>query len=97
MRKDIEAPDLGTIKDFFRFYSTISTPNNPTGLPTTDSINSNAERFFAGFERVTETEISEEDRSKVYHVSRVTTKRILANIHTVGAENPLSRRPRLEL
>jgi hypothetical protein len=30
LRKDVEAPDLVTIKDFFRFYVKTSTPHNPT-------------------------------------------------------------------
>ena len=32
LRKDVEAPDLVTIKDFFRFYVKTSTPHNPTNL-----------------------------------------------------------------
>jgi len=37
--------------------------------PTPDSINTIAEWFFAGFTRVTGTEINEKDRSEVYKVS----------------------------
>ena len=53
----MEAPDLATVKDFLRFKTTY------------DSLNTFAEWFFAGFARVTDTEINKEDRSEVYDVS----------------------------
>jgi len=59
----VEAPDLGTIKDFFRFYIATSC-GRIVAKPTVDSINTNAERFFAGFTRITGTEINEEDRNE---------------------------------
>jgi hypothetical protein len=37
--------------------------------PTVDSINTNAEWFFAGFIHVTGTEIHEEDKAEIYKVS----------------------------
>jgi len=37
--------------------------------PMVDSVNTNAEWFFAGFTRVTSTEINEKDRTEVYKVS----------------------------
>jgi hypothetical protein len=56
----VEAPDLATIKDFFRFYIATSS-GRIVVKPTVDSINTNAEWFFAGFTRVTGTEINEKD------------------------------------
>jgi hypothetical protein len=48
----VEAPDLTTIKDFFRFH--IATSCGRIAVkPTVDSINTNAEWFFAGFTRLT--------------------------------------------
>jgi hypothetical protein len=43
--------------------------------PTVDSINTNAEWFFAGFTRITGTEINEADRTEVYKVSASSYKR----------------------
>jgi hypothetical protein len=37
--------------------------------PMVDLINTNAEWFFAGFTRVTGTEINEKDRTEIYKVS----------------------------
>jgi hypothetical protein len=60
----VEAPDLATMKDFFRFYIARSC-GRIVAKPTVDSINTNAGWFFAGFTRVTGTEINEEDRNEV--------------------------------
>ena len=65
LHQGVEAPDLATIKDFFRFYIATSS-GRIVVKPTVDSINTNAEWFFAGFTRVTGTEINEKDRSEVY-------------------------------
>ena len=64
----MEAPDLATIKEFFRFYIATSC-GRIVVKPTIDSINTNAEWFFAGFTRITGTEINEKDRTEVYKVS----------------------------
>ena len=63
-----EAPDLGTVKDFLRFYIATSRPQL-TNKPTVDSINTMAEWFFAGFTRVTGTETEAKERSDVYDVN----------------------------
>jgi len=60
----VEAPDLATIKDFFRFYIATSC-GRIVAKPKVDSINTNAEWFVAGLTRVTGTEINEEDRNEV--------------------------------
>ena len=72
LRPEIAAPDLSTVTDFMRFYATTSDPRLDEEISTVDSLNSVAEWFFAGFARVTKTEIVEEDRKEVYHVSRPT-------------------------
>ena len=64
----VTAPDLTTIKDFIRFYIATSRPVL-FEVPTDESINTAAEWFFAGFTRYTGTEIDEDDRHEVYHVS----------------------------
>ena len=66
----VAAPDLVTVKDFFRFYIATSSPQL-TDVPTVDSINTVAEWFFAGFTRVTGTDTNEEERSEVYNVIEI--------------------------
>jgi hypothetical protein len=62
------APTLKFVKDFIRFYISISRPVLDN-VPTVDSINSIAEWFFAGFTRVTGTPTDAAERSEVYGVS----------------------------
>jgi hypothetical protein len=62
-----EAPDLVTVKDFLRFYIATSQPRLVE--QPTESINTVAKWFFAGFTRVTGTETDAEWRSEVYDVS----------------------------
>lgn len=64
----VAAPEIAEIKDFLRFYAMSSRPTLDV-VPTVDSINTIAEWFFAGFERVTQNTISKQDRSEVYNVS----------------------------
>lgn len=68
LRKDVEAPDLATLKDFFRFYAATSKGKIVEKM-TSDSLNTFTEWFFAGFERVTGTPIDANDGSEVYNVS----------------------------
>ena len=68
LRVGVAAPDLATVKDFFRFYIATSSPKI-ANVPTVESINTVAEWFFAGFTRVTGTDTDEEERSEVYNVS----------------------------
>jgi hypothetical protein len=48
--------------------------------PTADSINTNTEWFFAGFTRLTSTEINKEDRTEVYKVSAPSYKLSESNL-----------------
>jgi hypothetical protein len=65
---DAEAPDHVTVKDFLRWHAAISQGKIVKEV-TSDSLNTIAEWFFAGFSRVTGTSIPEDDRSEVYNVS----------------------------
>ena len=83
------APDIETVKDFFRFYIATS-----WGIlnhrSTVDSVNTYAEWFFAGFTRVTETLTNKKERSEVFNVgvSYVQVKGWrLISLLTVGPEN----------
>ena len=60
--------DLATIKDFLRFYALGSDGGLDVRM-TAESLNSQAERFFAGFTRVTRSIVTEQDRSHIYNVS----------------------------
>ena len=65
------APDIATLMDFVRFHAAIGKGNiDNKKLITADSSNTFMEWFFAGFARVTGTQVDEEDRKKFYHVSR---------------------------
>ena len=79
LHQGVEAPDLATIKDFFRFHIATSC-GRIVAKPTVDSINTNAEWFFAGFTRLTGTEIHEEDRTEVYKVNTPSYKRGGSNL-----------------
>jgi len=68
LHEGVEAPDLATLKDFFRFYIATSTPQL-SDTTTVDSMNSIAEFFFAAFTCATKTHISEVVRSEIYNVS----------------------------
>jgi hypothetical protein len=59
---------MAIVKDFFRFHAALRKPRILAVL-SVDLLNSDAERFFFGFECVTQTEISKDLRSKVYYVS----------------------------
>jgi hypothetical protein len=54
----VEAPDIATIEIFFHSYIATSY-GRIVVKPTVDSINTNAEWCFAGFIRVTGTEMNE--------------------------------------
>ena len=68
LRKNVEAPDLATVEDFLRFHAAASKGKIKEKI-TSDSLNTFAEWFFAGFSRVTETQTDADDRSEVYDVS----------------------------
>jgi hypothetical protein len=64
----VEAPDLATPTDFFRFHAATSKGKIVEKM-ISDSLNMFAEQFFAGFERITGTPIDANDRSEVYNIS----------------------------
>ena len=67
LRAELPPLDLPTTKDFFRFYALTDDGKLDIRL-TTESLNSQAERFFAGFTRVTGSIITEQDRAHIYDV-----------------------------
>ena len=68
LRKNVEVPDLATLKDFFRFIAATSKGMIVERL-TAESLNTFRKWFFAGFSRVTGTPIDADDRSEVFNVS----------------------------
>src|SRR5271163_1692156 len=66
LREGVDAPDLATVKEFFRFYIATSC-GRIVATPTVDLTNSIAE-FFGGFTRVTGTATNEKARGEVYNV-----------------------------
>ncbi|KIV98096.1 hypothetical protein PV10_01783 [Exophiala mesophila] len=68
LRASMAAPDLATVKVFLRFYASTSQPLFDAVSPTTDSLQTIAEWFFAGFTNVTGTEIENKERSELYYV-----------------------------
>jgi hypothetical protein len=65
---NVEAPDHATVKDFLRWHAAIS-QGKIVKEATSDSLNTIAEWFFAGFSRVTGTPTLKDDRSEVFDVS----------------------------
>jgi hypothetical protein len=63
LHKGVEAPDLATVKDFFRFYIATSC-GRIVAKPTVGSTNSIAEWFFGGFTRVTGAATNEKTGAK---------------------------------
>jgi hypothetical protein len=80
--KGVEAPNMTTLKDFFRFQASTmrskikKTLNeaslNPLKKPTDAALNAFAECFFARFTCVTGAEVDETERSEVYKVGLAT-------------------------
>ena len=64
----MEAPDLTIVKDLLRFHAAASKGKIKEKI-TPDSLNTFAEWFFAGFGRITDTQIDADDRSEVYDVN----------------------------
>jgi hypothetical protein len=89
----VEAPDLATVKDFFRFCAATGKGKIVTKI-TCDSLITVAEWFFAGFTRVTDPQINEDDRSEVYNVSlhhHLWGPRPISSF-TSGSEKPYPRK-----
>ncbi|KAL2046205.1 hypothetical protein N7G274_001652 [Stereocaulon virgatum] len=76
LREGLPPLDLATIKDFLRFIASVSDGiiDDEYKLVTADSLNTFAERFFAGFAQVTGNRIGEEDRRAVCSVSSFRTE-----------------------
>jgi hypothetical protein len=55
LKKNVEAPDLTTVKDFLRFHAAVSKGKIKEKI-TPNSLNTFTEWFFAGFSRVTDTQ-----------------------------------------
>jgi hypothetical protein len=68
LRKNVEAPDLTTVKDFLRFQAATGQGMIVEQI-TCDSLNTFTEWFFAGFTHVTGTRTDANDRSEVYNIS----------------------------
>ena len=68
LRKNCPAPSNALVKDFARWYCR-SRAGRLAPVPNIGSVRSILKGFFAGFHRLTGTEISEELRTDVYFVS----------------------------
>jgi hypothetical protein len=68
LAKNIEAPQLATVKDFLCFCAATGKGKIVTKI-TCNSLIADAEWFFAGFTRVMDTQTNEDDRSEVYNVN----------------------------
>jgi hypothetical protein len=68
LRKNVEVPDLATVKDFLQFHAAMSKGKIKEKL-TFDSLNSFAEWFFARFSRATDTP-TKVIRTKPYDTSQ---------------------------
>jgi len=80
LHQGVEAPDLATIKEFFFAFislrATAGSWRNPRSIRLTLMLN----RFFAGFTRITGTEINRKDRLKPLKVSASPYKRGGSNL-----------------
>jgi len=83
--KNVETPDLTTVKDFLRFQAATGQGIN-IEQTTYESLNALTEWFFAGFTRVTDTPTNEEDRSEVYDVSIFCRRHELTLFRTAGVQ-----------
>jgi hypothetical protein len=72
--KGAEVPDLSTLKDFFRFQASTMRGKITKNVkkPTDDSLVTFGECFFAGFTRVTGTEVGKAERTEMYKVGLAT-------------------------
>jgi hypothetical protein len=66
LRRNVKAPDLAPLKDFFRFRAATSTGKIVEKM-TSNSLNTFAEWFFASFSRVTGTPTGALDRHESLH------------------------------
>ena len=76
LKQGVPLLSLGNLMDFVRFHAATSKGRITSGGQiTADSSNTFMEWFFAGFKRVTGTEIDGETRSNVYKVSHCQGRR----------------------
>ncbi|KAI9807092.1 MAG: hypothetical protein M1825_005809 [Sarcosagium campestre] len=80
LRPGLPTLDVAIMKDSFRFYA-LGTDGRLDDRMTADSLNSQAERFFAGFTRITGSIVTEQDRSHIYNWVR---KPLLKDRHVVN-------------
>jgi hypothetical protein len=71
LANNVKAPDLSTVKDFSRFYAVTGKSNIMKEI-TCDSLIKVTKCFFAGFTRVTDTQINKDDRSEVCNINILT-------------------------
>ena len=57
------------MKDSFRWFASKSTGRLDSEKMTAESLNSQAERFFAVFKKIAGNEVPERDRLEIYDVS----------------------------
>jgi hypothetical protein len=81
LQKDCPPPSNMLIKKFARWYCK-SRRGRLAPVPSFKSVKAILKRFFAGFERVTGTEIRNELRRDVYLVSVTARKYTLTGRHT---------------
>lgn len=77
-----EIPDMEVVKDFLRYHAALLR-GRIVKQPTMESLNSEAERFFAGFTRVTKAEFDKDFRSEVYDVSVFPVSRALYKVKLI--------------
>ncbi|KAK3174043.1 hypothetical protein OEA41_001287 [Lepraria neglecta] len=68
LRAGLPPLDRATTKDFFRFYA-LTSDGKLAPRVTADSLNSQVERFFAAFTRLTGSIVTKQDRKQIYAVS----------------------------
>ncbi|KAL9637832.1 MAG: hypothetical protein Q9164_001951 [Protoblastenia rupestris] len=66
LQEGLPSLNLATIKDFLRFYA-LGSDGRLDPRMTSESLNNRAERFFAGFTRITSSVVTEQDRSHIYN------------------------------
>jgi hypothetical protein len=72
--KEVKAPDLTTLKDFLRFQASTMRGKimKEVKTPTNAFLNDFVECFFAGFTRMTGTEVGKTERSEIYKMGLAT-------------------------
>ena len=70
LQKGSSPPSVSILMNFVRFHAAIGKSRiDGDGLITVESSNTFIEWFFAGFERVTGSQVAEDDRRMVYYIN----------------------------